>query len=389
MGDLRAVLAAEGLTEAQVRHEAWDRGTVAGALARVVLDVLDAPGCERCATIDAAVDKAGTEGYEVCAFCRDIECDGVGCIASLDSDDKADHPAIERLQDAIRLHDAFGDIGITVPGAAVARRPTAGVHLIHGDCTCERREDGERDDDGRGCPLHDVASTHADAPAPAEQERCPTCGSDDPAFHAPRVGPRGGIVLEDGTPLPALCPDDFHAPAPAEGGRPTIKRGVGNGTEYHRFTSVVYADHHIAEWHPTEPADRDAVLDLLRSHLDAHNVAVDMVDVLVVVAIRPTPPGTGSIHDWPDGIKPNTTTTVCPECRYQFGGKVPGHRYGSNWDWVPCQTCNGTGMFVAADAPAPAEGEADYCPKCDSDDPDFRFTGCHGNPDPFHGEARP
>ncbi len=27
---------------------------------------------------------------------------------------------------------------------------------------------------------------------------------------------------------------------------------------------------------------------------------------------------------------------VCPTCRGQFGDKMPGHLYGSNWDWVPC-----------------------------------------------------
>lgn len=34
---------------------------------------------------------------EVCQFCSDIECDGVGCIAALDPDDVSDHPKIERL----------------------------------------------------------------------------------------------------------------------------------------------------------------------------------------------------------------------------------------------------------------------------------------------------
>jgi hypothetical protein len=34
----------------------------------------------------------------------------------------------------------------------------------------------------------------------------------------------------------------------------------------------------------------------------------------------------------------------CPECHNQFGGKMPGHTYGSNWDFVPCQTCHGTGF---------------------------------------------
>lgn len=34
----------------------------------------------------------------------------------------------------------------------------------------------------------------------------------------------------------------------------------------------------------------------------------------------------------------------CPECHNQFGGRMPGHVYGSNWDFVPCQTCKGTGL---------------------------------------------
>lgn len=43
---------------------------------------------------------------------------------------------------------------------------------IHGDCTCERREDGEVEFTGlHGCPLHDVHSPHAAVPA----DRCPTC----------------------------------------------------------------------------------------------------------------------------------------------------------------------------------------------------------------------
>ena len=36
--------------------------------------------------------------------------------------------------------------------------------------------------------------------------------------------------------------------------------------------------------------------------------------------------------------------TECPECHNQFGGRMPGHVYGSNWDFVPCQTCKGTGL---------------------------------------------
>jgi DnaJ-class molecular chaperone len=39
----------------------------------------------------------------------------------------------------------------------------------------------------------------------------------------------------------------------------------------------------------------------------------------------------------------NTEPRVCPTCRNQFEGRMPGWVYGSNWEWVPCQTCNGTG----------------------------------------------
>ena len=36
----------------------------------------------------------------------------------------------------------------------------------------------------------------------------------------------------------------------------------------------------------------------------------------------------------------------CPNDCARFGGKVPGHTYGSNWDWVPCQTCMGTAKRI-------------------------------------------
>ena len=35
---------------------------------------------------------------------------------------------------------------------------------------------------------------------------------------------------------------------------------------------------------------------------------------------------------------------VCANDCARFGGKVPGHTRGSNWDWVPCGDCNGTGL---------------------------------------------
>jgi len=39
---------------------------------------------------------------DVCAWCGDSECDGIGCIASLDPDDPEDHPAIEQLHGWLR-----------------------------------------------------------------------------------------------------------------------------------------------------------------------------------------------------------------------------------------------------------------------------------------------
>ena len=35
---------------------------------------------------------------------------------------------------------------------------------------------------------------------------------------------------------------------------------------------------------------------------------------------------------------------VCANDCTRFGGQVPGHTRGSNWDWVPCGDCNGTGL---------------------------------------------
>lgn len=47
----------------------------------------------------------------------------------------------------------------------------------------------------------------------------------------------------------------------------------------------------------------------------------------------------------------------CPECHNQFEGRMPGHKYGSNWDWVPCQTCGGSGTAPGGDAVEGAEDE--------------------------------
>lgn len=45
---------------------------------------------------------------------------------------------------------------------------------------------------------------------------------------------------------------------------------------------------------------------------------------------------------WADSLD-NPEPAACSECHNRFNGKMPGHKYGSNWDWVPCQTCKGTG----------------------------------------------
>ena len=39
---------------------------------------------------------------DVCAWCGDSECDGIGCIASLDPNDNDDHDAISHLHEVIR-----------------------------------------------------------------------------------------------------------------------------------------------------------------------------------------------------------------------------------------------------------------------------------------------
>ena len=40
---------------------------------------------------------------DVCAFCGDSECDGLGCIQDLNPDDREDQPRIEQIQAWVRL----------------------------------------------------------------------------------------------------------------------------------------------------------------------------------------------------------------------------------------------------------------------------------------------
>ena len=42
-------------------------------------------------------------------------------------------------------------------------------------------------------------------------------------------------------------------------------------------------------------------------------------------------------------LDPVAACAVANDCT-RFGGQVPGHTRGSNWDWVPCGDCNGTGL---------------------------------------------
>lgn len=47
-------------------------------------------------------DEHMIPSVDVCAFCADGECDGIGCIASLDPDNPEDHDTIELLHTLLR-----------------------------------------------------------------------------------------------------------------------------------------------------------------------------------------------------------------------------------------------------------------------------------------------
>ena len=46
---------------------------------------------------DPSDSELSCPSVDVCGWCGDSECDGIGCIASLDPNDAADHEAIEQL----------------------------------------------------------------------------------------------------------------------------------------------------------------------------------------------------------------------------------------------------------------------------------------------------
>lgn len=48
------------------------------------------------------IEELSCPSIDVCGWCSDSECDGIGCIASLDPNDREDHEAIEQLHDWLR-----------------------------------------------------------------------------------------------------------------------------------------------------------------------------------------------------------------------------------------------------------------------------------------------
>lgn len=44
---------------------------------------------------------------DVCSWCTDSECDGIGCIANLDPNNPADHDRIDELHATLRAGQAF------------------------------------------------------------------------------------------------------------------------------------------------------------------------------------------------------------------------------------------------------------------------------------------
>lgn len=60
-----------------------------------------------CAACEWETDDVGIPSVDVCSFCADPECDGIGCIGSLDSNETADHDTIEQLHDLIRAGAAW------------------------------------------------------------------------------------------------------------------------------------------------------------------------------------------------------------------------------------------------------------------------------------------
>lgn len=52
-------------------------------------------------------DEVWCPSCDVCAWCSDSECDGIGCIATLDPNDENDQEAINDLHDLLRAGRVF------------------------------------------------------------------------------------------------------------------------------------------------------------------------------------------------------------------------------------------------------------------------------------------
>lgn len=52
-------------------------------------------------------DDVGIPSVDVCAFCADSECDGIGCITDLDPDDLDQQGLIEQLHELLRAGAAW------------------------------------------------------------------------------------------------------------------------------------------------------------------------------------------------------------------------------------------------------------------------------------------
>lgn len=52
-------------------------------------------------------EEAYIPSVDVCAFCGDSECDGLGCLVNLDPNDLRDQRQLERLHDLLRFGRAW------------------------------------------------------------------------------------------------------------------------------------------------------------------------------------------------------------------------------------------------------------------------------------------
>ncbi len=62
-------------------------------------------------------DRQWVPSVDICAFCTDSECDGIGCIATLDVDDTDDAERLMELHDLIRKGRAWNAAADLLRGA--------------------------------------------------------------------------------------------------------------------------------------------------------------------------------------------------------------------------------------------------------------------------------